>query len=94
MSNIDLIRELRHHAKENSDRLVGDRLAEAVGVLEGLEWRPIETAPKVEFAEVLLANLDLGVGCSGGWWEGIWASSDGTYISPPPTHWKPFPPVS
>lgn len=51
-------------------------------------WQPIETAPKVELAELILCNGKIV--CAGSWWEGSWSTLH-DYIDPQPTHWMPLP---
>lgn len=54
-----------------------------------MDWQPIETAPKIEFAEILLWNgKDVK---AGSWWEGRWVDWYDD-IQPQPTHWTPLPP--
>lgn len=64
---------------------------EAAAALEAARedgWQPIETAPHVELAEVLLFNGSEV--CAGGWWEGRWTTAHDE-IEPQPTHWRPLP---
>ena len=52
------------------------------------EWEPIESAPRIELAEIILWNGKAV--CAGTWWEGSWSTLH-DYIDPQPTHWMPVP---
>lgn len=63
-----------------------------------MHWQPIETAPKDQFQQLILYDLDIGV-CTGFWVEGddgmasCWETSDGvsSFYDSEVTHWMPFP---
>lgn len=64
------------------------RAEKAEAELAKHKWQPIETAPKIELAEVVLWNGKTV--CAGSWWEGSWSTLH-DYIDPQPTHWMPLP---